>query len=197
MVEFCSYGGRPPNQRDRQVGQRRPNRRLTLSVGGLDHPSDSPGSEMAPTASNYRTEIVDSRRPTKGPGQVADPQSFQTGVCRVQPSTPAGGRPVDPWAGRTLRPGQPDHLGARPYGPAGDTGPALARPPWERYRVGRLLLFLPGLGGRLGPLASRDGRAALGGLPDLLTSLLVDHPLAPRPTRRRRTPLPGPPGSRS
>jgi len=81
-----------------------------------------------PTGSDYRTEIVDSRRPTKGPGQVADPQSFQTGVCRVQPSTPAGGRPVDPWAGRTLRPGQPDHLGGRPYGPAGDTGPLWPDP---------------------------------------------------------------------
>ena len=47
LVEFCSYGDRPPNQRDRQVGRHRPNRRLTLSVGGLDHPSDSRGSEMA------------------------------------------------------------------------------------------------------------------------------------------------------
>ena len=147
------------------------------------------------TGSDYRTEIVDSRRPTKGPGQVADPQSFQTGVCRVQPSTPAGGRPVDPWAGRTLRPGQPDHLGGRPYGPAGDTGPLWPAP---HAVPGRTPTSLPPRS-RWPPRSTRQPRRP--GRPRRASRPVHQSPCRPpsrpRPSRRRRTPLLGPPGSHS
>ena len=74
------------------------------SIGGsapAEPPSDAIGwrgrspvrlsrVEGDPTASHHRVEMVGSRWPTKSPSWIADPQSFQTGVCGVHPGPGRG-----------------------------------------------------------------------------------------------------------
>ena len=195
-MEFCSYGSRPPNQRDRQVGRHRPNRRLTLSVRGLDHPSDFPGSEMVrqPATTERRSSAVADRRKARA-RSLTRKASRQASVGCSQAPRPGADR-------STRGPAAPSGQASRTIsvaGPMARQATQVRSGPTPMGAVpGRTPTSLPPRS-RWPPRSTRQPRRP--GRPRRASRPAHQSPCRPptrpRPTRRRRTPLPGPPGSRS